>query len=386
VTATVVTYGVLSSSQDETPASFDDVPKSYWAYSEIEGAYADGVLTGRTYDAETGVRTYAPDDPTTVTEFVTMLTRAFYPGDYTGSSEDWYNEALSAANNHNLIPSDQWEAMTQRSITRYQIAEYTYQVLSDTLPENTRDSWQLTPEQAEAMQDYVGDYASLDADKSLTAVNIMYLGLLQGADDVGSFYGTGTITRAETAVFYGKLMDVINKIKTGKFKSAYKEVADLRNAEEETPANNSSFTLTNGEQPTNENVTELLYSLEEKYPEGTQWGLEHEYEWGVWEGIACDAFAFTIMDEIYGDWSQSLPLTYTATFCYDDIRPGDRLVVDNFNGSSHSMIVLEKYDNRIVIAEGNYGKTVHWGRVITRDKLQSAFLRRYGLDDKKLLA
>jgi hypothetical protein len=386
VTATVVTYGMLSSSQDDTPASFTDVPKSYWAYNEIEKAYADGVMTGRTYDAETGARTYAPDEATSVTEFITMLTRAFYPEEYTGNSEDWYNEALSASNNHNLIPSNQWEAMTQRPITRYQIAEYTYQVMSDTLPEDTRDSWQLTQEQAEAMQEYVGDYASLDADKSMTAVNMIYLGLINGTDDANSFYGSGTITRAEAAVFYVRLLDVLNKIETGKFKSAYKEVADLPNAQEKTPAESSSFKLTNGEQPTDENITALLYSLEDKYPEGTQWGLEQEYSWGIWGGIACDAFAYTMMDEIYGDWSESLPLTYSATFCYDDIRPGDRLVMDNFNGSSHSMIVLEKYDNRIVIAEGNYGKTVHWGRVITRDKLESAFMRRYGLDDSKLAA
>jgi hypothetical protein len=387
VTATVVVAGMLSTSQrDEAPASFTDVPKGNWAYSQIEKAYADGVLTGRTYDAETGARTFAPDDATSVTEFVTMLTRAFYPDDYAGEGEDWYSEARDASSSHNLVPSDQWESASQRSITRYQIAEYTYQVLNDVLPEETRDSWQLTEEQAASMAQYVSDYSSMDQDKAFTAVSIVYLGLLDGADDSGSFYGSGTMTRAETAVFYGDLLDVVDKIQRGKFKSEYKKVKNQDDHDEEEPAITGGFTLTNGEAATDENITEYLYSLKDKYPEGTQWGLEKDYSWGIWGGIACDAFAYTMMDELYGDWSESLPLTYSATFCYDDIRPGDRLVMDNFNGSSHSMIVLEKYPNRIVIAEGNYGKTVHWGRIITRAKLESAFMRRYGLDDAKLMA
>ena len=38
--------------------------------------------------------------------------------------------------------------------------------------------------------------------------------------------------------------------------------------------------------------------------------------------------------------------------------------------NSHSVIVMKVVGDTIVIAEGNYGGTVHWGRLITRSDVR----------------
>ena len=50
------------------------------------------------------------------------------------------------------------------------------------------------------------------------------------------------------------------------------------------------------------------------------------------------------------------------------IRVGDILRLD---GNTHSVIVLEVRANSVVIAEGNYNYSVHWGRELTFSEVES---------------
>ena len=49
------------------------------------------------------------------------------------------------------------------------------------------------------------------------------------------------------------------------------------------------------------------------------------------------------------------------------------------NKDRHSVIVLQINEDSVVIAEGNYKKSIHWGRILTKDEVLNAdhVLTRY---------
>ena len=54
---------------------------------------------------------------------------------------------------------------------------------------------------------------------------------------------------------------------------------------------------------------------------------------------------------------------------YSNIRVGDILRVEN---DTHSVIVLEVRENSVIVAEGNYNSSIHWGREIPKARLIDA--------------
>lgn len=115
-----------------------------------------------------------------------------------------------------------------------------------------------------------------------------------------------------------------------------------------------------------------MIALKAQYPEGMPWTNDNTYRWRGYNypnyiyaiGGGCAGFAFILSDAAFGD----LPARYVDNPTYDDIRVGDILRVNN---DSHSVIVLEKYTDHIVIAEGNYNASIHWGRTMTKDATMS---------------
>ena len=73
------------------------------------------------------------------------------------------------------------------------------------------------------------------------------------------------------------------------------------------------------------------------------------------------AFAFILSDAAFG----SLPARELLEFSYADVRVGDILRV---NGDTHSVIILEVHPDHVVIAEGNYNRSIHWGRTLTKSE------------------
>jgi len=39
-------------------------------------------------------------------------------------------------------------------------------------------------------------------------------------------------------------------------------------------------------------------------------------------------------------------------------------------GDYHTVVVLEKKENSVMVTEGNYNSSIHWGREITRSSLE----------------
>ena len=111
-------------------------------------------------------------------------------------------------------------------------------------------------------------------------------------------------------------------------------------------------------------VTKKVLALKKKYPEGTSWGDNKFY---YWKAINCNcygciALAGTISDSIFG---KKASVKQHKNFA--KIKPGDHVRI----GDYHSLIVISKKGNTITVVEGNYNKSVHWGRKLTKSKLQS---------------
>ena len=111
---------------------------------------------------------------------------------------------------------------------------------------------------------------------------------------------------------------------------------------------------------TQSQATDILNSLRTSYPEGTYWSIESSYTSDALQlsYAGCAGFALYCSDLIFGD----LPISEVHSD-FDRIKAGD--MVRDVNGY-HTVIVLEKRADSIVVVEGNYNGTVHWDRVMER--------------------
>lgn len=129
--------------------------------------------------------------------------------------------------------------------------------------------------------------------------------------------------------------------------------------------------------PTPQEAYAAMIALKTEDPalaEGKPWTNATEYKWqggtGTQNDIAaigagCVAFAYRLSDEAFGN----LPARMTASFEFSDVMVGDILWVNN---TSHVVIVLQINDTGVLLAEGNYNGTVHWGRTMTKAEVEEA--------------
>ncbi len=114
-------------------------------------------------------------------------------------------------------------------------------------------------------------------------------------------------------------------------------------------------------------VYSAMTALKEKYPEGMRWTNDNYYGWngGIFTGgYGCAGFAFMLSDAAFG----RLPARKVADMASYRIRTGDILRMDN---DSHSVIVLQVLSDGVIVAEGNYNSSVHWGRKIPSSALKN---------------
>lgn len=92
--------------------------------------------------------------------------------------------------------------------------------------------------------------------------------------------------------------------------------------------------------------------------------------WGY--GTQCAGFAGMLSDRVFG---ADAPVK--IFYDYDAIRPGDQARI---NGDVHSVFILEKTDDYVVVAECNAGGMnnclISWGRVIPRAQMDGFYLTR----------
>ncbi len=138
-----------------------------------------------------------------------------------------------------------------------------------------------------------------------------------------------------------------------------------------------------GTVPSYQEAYMTMIALQDKYPEGMTWtnfepyGSEGDegsaYTWkggaiyGAKSAVGCMAFAFILSDAVF----DNLPARAIerGKFTFEDVKVGDILRVE---GNSHSVIVLQKSAGGVTVAEGNYKKTVHWGRAMSVSAVEKA--------------
>lgn len=141
--------------------------------------------------------------------------------------------------------------------------------------------------------------------------------------------------------------------------------------------------MASGTAPSYEETYNAMNALKSQpeYSEGTLWNnftpygrdSEKDAYWfqggsvkGARGGVGCAAFVFILSDAAFGN----LPATTidNGGFTYDQIKVGDILRVNN----SHFVIVMEKSAGGVIVAEGNYNSSVHWGRAISKAEVMAA--------------
>lgn len=127
--------------------------------------------------------------------------------------------------------------------------------------------------------------------------------------------------------------------------------------------------------PTQAEAYASIMAMREEYPEGARWTSANQYGWkggGYEMARGCMAFAHMMSDAAFGD----LPARKMYNITIDDVRVGDVLR----NGwDSHSVIVIEVHEDEVVVAEGNWGGCVHWGRRWSAEEVAASayLLTRY---------
>lgn len=121
-------------------------------------------------------------------------------------------------------------------------------------------------------------------------------------------------------------------------------------------------------------IYETIMAQKAVFPEGMRWTNENYYGWkgGTYTGgYGCAGFAFAVSDAAFGDTKAKIHTDY------NNIKVGDILRVEN---NTHSVIVLEVRENSVIVAEGNYNASIHWGREIPKSNLvdpSSYIMTRY---------
>ena len=121
---------------------------------------------------------------------------------------------------------------------------------------------------------------------------------------------------------------------------------------------------------TEDEVRLSLLAKADEFYEGMPWTNDNHY---IWYGLpdiidfagGCAAFAYILSDAAFG----SLPAREVTDIDYDAIRTGD---IIRLKGDSHSVVILYKYDNYVIVAEGNFNSSIHWGRTLSKAEILAA--------------
>lgn len=136
-------------------------------------------------------------------------------------------------------------------------------------------------------------------------------------------------------------------------------------------------------------VYDAMWALKGRYPEGMTWtnfepygtrgDQGNDYKWkggvikGADRGVGCAAFVFILSDEAFGTLParaiDGVIVGDDNLIDYGSVRVGDILRI---RGNSHFVIVLQKGETGVVVAEANYNKSVHWGRTLSKGEVEHA--------------
>lgn len=346
-----------------TGSSFSDVPMSHWAYQYVERAADEGWVAG------IGNGKFNPNGDVTGAEWYTMVTRAFY-GDQIPDKADagkwysnkWYGPYMQVGVDNMFdayFAADIDAAVAERPMTRTEMACVVTEVMDQMGVEVPQDTFY-------AVADTIPDLDKIPVTSSAyTAVVRCYaMGIIAGVDKAGTFNGDGLMNRAQAAVVLGRMADLVDN--GGKIPDAPEQPTEPTKPTEPTRPEAPGYEVVPG--PTEEEAYNRLIALKADYPEGMRWTNDNRYPDNEYGSRGCAAFVLICQDTVFGD-----DLMGHRIYSFDELQVGDsvRIGTKTTPGGYHSVIVLEKKDNSIIVVEGNYNSTIHWGREITRDSLEN---------------
>ena len=167
-------------------ASYDDVPLSYWAYSDIEAARESGLMNGIGNDL------FAPDAQLTIAEMATIVANANGKANAVAietTDAPWYTRAMEYIQSIGLIEQD---ADIDKLAAEPCSKEVAVRMMVDGIGVRTANK-----ENAVTIEDELPPLGSVD-DINHDAVTTAYeYGIITGADATHSFNPERFVSRAE---------------------------------------------------------------------------------------------------------------------------------------------------------------------------------------------
>ena len=185
---------------------FTDVSTTHWAYANIERAYSDGVMAGTGGNAARYTGVFSPSGTLTEAQFVTILTRGFFPTELEaakksiGSNAKWYAAAEKVAEDKHLLTFVQGKM--DKPITRYDMAAIIANVM-DAKEFAGRPDFNIV----QATFSKIADINSIPDSYQTSVAAVFAMGIITGTDSKGTFSGSSYMNRAQAAVVYGRMKD-----------------------------------------------------------------------------------------------------------------------------------------------------------------------------------
>ena len=383
--------------------SFSDVSSTHtfhdaiiWcANQSIVGGYTDG--------------SFKPANTVSRSNFVVMLSRAFYANDikkytndFTLSFGSFYPNYLALKNNgiwENVsfntgsIYDSGFATSMNKGISRYDMAQLMTNIM-------TKKGFSASSSDKNAAIAKITDYSSIPSQYRDAVTNVYALGVIGGYSD-GSFNGDGVMNRGQAAVViyrmmqytgnsggditnpdpetpvdpstgevvcacvtvHGKLCEICHTAQTG-------NTTPVEPEKPEAPSTPAAGTLTNGKPITVENVTELMNELRTQYPSKTDAGtysggpmtirqITNKYKTDTGRLVStssgCGGWAARVFDYIFDK-----NVTFRQVN-YDEARIGDLLIqVDSQGRLMHVAIVSDRKTvngrpNQVCTTDANMG-------------------------------
>lgn len=328
-------------------ADFYDLPEGHWAQAEIQRALEAGVVNGY------GDGSFQPGRDVTAAQFCAMLTRSFLQEEHAAAKEGKYQamdaclpvlEGTSVKETYTAL-GKRWDRFVNEPLNRYDMAQIVYNLIRE------KDALQETIHLSTAD---VADWADIPEGYHSAVFTCWGMGILKGQRD-GCFAGEDTLNRAQAAVIWSRLDDLLNGLpETPEDPDAGAEVKEMPafglqgdetvqemmdRVNRGTPRHEEGR-LPNGKARSEENVLELLELVKQGCPDGTVWSATARYDYkapklGPVQG--CLSFGMAVSDFVFGEES---PVTQHRNF--RSLAVGD--VIHIRGGEAERVLILTSVD------------------------------------------
>ena len=305
--AALLSVGILAGSVLTSSAAFTDVPSNHWAYTYVQKASDNKLVSG------IGNNLYGVDNQLSAADFATMVCALLYPGkadSLIGKSSYWWYPYMETAYQVGLlsgtVAGDRraadgawYSSVAEAKLSRYDLAQIIYNA-------QKLQSWE-GPDATKLLiyMSLIPDWTQIPT-KYQTAVLMAYAGgFLTGMDDKGTFKGSEYMTRGQAAVVLCAMLDASKQVTAPTYTTR-------------------SGKLVNGDDATETNVKAALRELQYDYYEGHVWDVTRSYTSAkLGTGTGSRGFAYMLSDMVFG----ALPSETVTKFSY--LKPGDLIYLND---------------------------------------------------------